>query len=193
MRPLAPLLALLVLAATAGCFGGDERRESTAPPADDPAEPAPQETAPGAPPEADAPPAGGETSQAPAAPAPAPAPAPVTPAKKIYDSSFDFASQGDPTGQNPKSAKTTPVLAGHQAIMVNLTLERSSSAPAALPVSGTLNSPMVRIFDPQGNEVLALAAEGTTRHQVPAVPGEWTIRYEGAGTLRATLLMMAVA
>lgn len=185
MRLLAPLLALLVVAAAAGCTGGGEDDDTTPPTASSPAVTTPAVTP------TEPTPSPSVTPEPTPEPTP---PAPEGPAKKeVYNATFDFASQGDPTGQSPKTQKSTAVLEGHKTLFVNVTLARSSSTPTPLPVSGTLNSPAVRILDPQGTEVVAITTEGTHSGQFPAVPGEWSIRYEGAGTLQATVTLTAVA
>ena len=195
------VLALLVLAATSGCVGGgsgsaaDDNGADGAPAG--PAPPPADADGAGAPETPTTPPTSPPASEPTGQPAPEPAPEPAPDAgaspKVVYDATFDFASQGDATGQSPKSAQTNPVAAAHAFLSIDLTLERSSATPAAVPVSGTLNSPTVRLLDPQGVEVLAVSEEGVTRQQVPAVPGEWTVRYEGAGTLRATLVLTALS
>ena len=181
MRTRALVLALVAIAATAGCFGGDA--DEGAPPATSPPASTPEPTPPATTPEA----------TPPTEPTPAPTP-PAPPAPKvIYNKTFEFA-QGDATGQSPKVESSQAVTKEHGNVTVNLTIERSGSAPTPLPVSGTVNSPMVRILDASGAEVVAEGEEGASIHATfPTSAGAWTIRYEGAGTLRATVVLTAVA
>lgn len=129
-----------------------------------------------------------------ATPAPTPEPTPRTPLapKVVFEQTFDFASEGDPTGQDPRIRTSERVAEEYANFTINVTIVRSSAAPTGLPVSGTINSPTVRVLDPDGVEVLVETREGAAREEtVPAVPGVWTVRFEGAGTLKATVTLTA--
>lgn len=191
MRPLASLILVLALVATSGCFGGGDGgdAESNGTPTTTPG-PTPTLSTPAATPEATpSTPEAGTPSPTPPTQPPAPA---APPRKEIYNATFDFASQGDATGQSPKTQQTTSPEAGHTVVFVNITLARSSPTPGTIPVSGTLNSPAVRILKPDGTEAFVATEEGVAQAQVEAVPGTWSVRYEGAGTLRAAVSLVAV-
>lgn len=174
------LLVLALAAALAGCFGDDESTP-TPPTTTTPAATSPEPT---------------PTSPVVTSPEPTPAtpaPAPVAP-KTLANVTFDFASEGDATGQSPKTRQTDAVPAGYANVTANVTLVRSGTAPTALPGSVTVNSPTVRVLDAKGAEVLVASKEGeTVAVTLPAVPGQYTLRFEGAGTMKATVLVVAHA
>lgn len=186
MRPRALMLVLVAMLATAGCFGNGED-------ADPPASTTPVGTPDTTPPSVTTP---ETTTPAPTEPTPPPAPpsppAPLPP-KVIYNKSFDFA-QGDATGQSPKVETSQAVAKGYGNVTVNVTLERGSAAPTPLPVSGAVNSPRVRVLDPTGTEVLVVEEEegAAELRSFPTTEGAWTVRYEGAGTLRALVTLTAI-
>lgn len=186
MRLLATALLALALL-SAGCLGvgGDEEppTPTTATPTPTPeASPTPSATAP-----VNATPA---TPTSPTAPT---APAPVAP-KVVANQSFDFTTEGDPTGQSPKTKATDAVPAGYGNLTVNVTFTRASTGPTTLPVSGSVNAPRITLLDPDGNEVVsAVEADSPFSQVVPAKPGAWSVRYEGAGTLRASVVVTATA
>lgn len=191
MRLLTVLAALAVALASAGCFGGNGDEP--------PANGTPTGTTPAVSPTPEATPTV-ETNATPTTPTTEPTPAtPTTPAppapKVVANQSFDFASEGDPTGTAPKTKATDAVPAGYGNLTVNITFTRTSTGPTTLPVSGSLNTPTIRLIDPNGVEVLsgteaAPPAPGTV---VPAVPGAWTVKYEGSGTVKATVVLTATA
>jgi hypothetical protein len=187
MRTRALLVALLALTASAGCFGRGADEPHGPPAGTTPLATATPEPAPATPTDAT------PTNATPTAPAPAtPAPEPL-PRKVIYNATFDF-TQGDPTGQSPKVEASQPVPAGYGNVTVNVTITRGGAAPTPLPISGAVNSPMVRVLDPAGMEVLAEGMEGAARNETFAAgQGSWTIRFEGAGTLRAMVVLTASA
>jgi hypothetical protein len=179
MRPRAIVVVLVALAATAGCLGGGD--DETPPTASTPATTTPEVSPPVTTPDA--------------TPEPKPEPTPPSPPapKVIYNKTFDF-TQGDATGQSPKIETSQAVPEEYVNVTVNLTIVRSGSAPTPLPVSGTVNSPMVRILDAEGAEVLAEGEEGAMVNATfPTTAGAWTIRFEGAGTLSATVVLTATA
>lgn len=174
MRSRALLVVLVALTTVAGCFGGDAEES---PPSTTTPEATPTVSTPEATPTAE--------------PTPAPTPPPPPAPKVVYNKTFDFA-QGDATGQSPNTESSEAVPEEYGNVTVNLTIARSGSAPTPIPVSGTVNSPMVRIVDPAGNEVIAEGAEGTAVNATfPTTAGAWTIHYEGAGTLTATVVLTA--
>ena len=184
MRTRAALLALLTTALLAGCLGGgDEPGTTTTPAITSPVATTPEATTPPA-----------TSTPATTTPSgPTPPPAEPLPPKVIYERVFEF-TQGDATGQSPKVETSQATPQGYANVTVNVTIERGGSAPTPLPVSGTLNSPMVRILDPEGIEVFAEGEEGAAHNATyPAKAGAWTIRFEGAGTLRASVKLTAVA
>lgn len=129
-----------------------------------------------------------------ATPSPAsPTPAPIPP-RVVADQTFDFNTEGDPTGQSPRTRPTSHVPPEYETLVVNVTLERASAAPTQLPVSGSVNAPTVRVLAPDGTEVLVVDEEGAQESlSVPAIEGAWSVRYEGAGTMRARVLITAHA
>lgn len=180
MRLRVVLLTLVLLSALAGCFGGDDN--DTPPTVTTPVatSPEPTVTTPVATP--------ATTPEV----TPAPTPAAPLPPKVIYEKVFEF-TQGDATGQSPKVETSQAVPEGYANVTVNLTLERASTAPTTLPVSGTVNSPMVRILDANATEVVAEGEEGAAVNATfPSTQGAWTIRFEGAGTLKATVKLTAI-
>ena len=163
----------LALGASAGCIADDPPSAATP----TPTSPEPSPATPGVTPK-------------PTVPSPTPAPPPP---ETVYNRSFDFSTEGDPTGRTPRVETTEPVSEEHAQVRVNVSLVRSSAAPTSLPVSGTIGAPKVVVLDPDGAEVLAVSAEGETREEtLPAKAGEYSVRYEGAGTLRATVLIAAL-
>lgn len=177
MRPRVALLSLALLFALTGCFGDDDAPPATTTPVATTPEPTP--TTPVATPPA-------------TTPEPTPEPAAPLPPTVVYEKVFEF-TQGDATGQSPKIETSQAIPEGYANVTVNLTLERASAAPTPLPVSGTLNSPMVRILDANNTEVLAEGEEGANVNATfPTAPGKWTIRFEGAGTLKATVKLTAI-
>lgn len=176
------LLVLAVAAALAGCFGGEE---TTPPTTTTPVATSPEPT----------PTTPVETTPEPTPTTPTtPTPEEPLPTKTVANVTFDFASEGDATGQSPKTRQTDPVPAEYANVTANVTLTRTSTAPTSLPGSVTLNSPTVRVLDPTGKEVLVVSEEGVpTAITVPAVAGAWTLRFEGAGTVRATVQVLAHA
>lgn len=178
MRPRALLLPLVLLSALAGCFGGDGDDDPPAMTSPVATTPEPTATTP--------------VSTPTTTPEPPTTPTEPLPPKVIYEKVFEF-TQGDATGQSPKVETSQAVPEGYGNVTVNLTLERAGTAPTPLPVSGTLNSPMVRILDANDTEVVAEGEEGANVNATfPTVPGTWTVRYEGAGTLKATVKLTAV-
>lgn len=175
MRARSALVALVVLATLAGCTGDGD--PSTTPTATPTATPSPEPTpTPTATPEV----------------TPSPQPEPQ-PRKMVLNQTFDFSTEGDPTGQSPKTRTSDAVPAGYGSVVVNITIVRTNTAPTTLPVSGTINSPKVRVLDPNGEEKLAESTEGAVRSETfPATPGVWTVRFEGAGTLKATVTLTAL-
>lgn len=185
MRPWALIALLLAASAFGGCFGGDERAQPT-PPVTMTPEPTPTTPSP--------PPATTPSATPTATPEPTPTPPPALPPKVVANQTFDFSTEGDPSGQSPKTRTTDRVPEEYATILVNVTLMRASAAPTPLPVSGTLNAPTVRVIAPDGTEVVLVNEEGTTLSEsVPAQTGTWTVRYEGAGTMRASVLMTALS
>lgn len=173
-------VALALLLAAPGCLGGGA-----------PATPTPDPT----------PTPGPATPPSPSpSPTPSPSPEPTVPSgspvppqpKVVYERTFDFSTEGDVTGKSPKTYASEPVGEEFTLLTVNLSIVRSSAAPTGLPVSGTINSPVVRIFDPSGEEILAASEEGTAEEfTLPAKVGTYTVRHEGAGTLEATVRLTA--
>ncbi|HUR70257.1 MAG TPA: hypothetical protein VM370_13515 [Candidatus Thermoplasmatota archaeon] len=171
MRAAALLLAALLVA---GCAR------------DGPAPPSPTATSQGEPP---------TSSLSPVEP---PSPSPPTtealPPKVVANQTFDFNTEGDPTGRSPKERATEPVPQGYARVLVNVSLLRASVSPATLPVSGSVQQPKVRVVAANGTEVLVVDKEGAAEsRELPALPGAWTVRYEGAGTMRASVLITAYA
>lgn len=116
----------------------------------------------------------------------------MLPPKTIADQAFDFGTEGDPTGRDPRVRPTDRVPEGYAALVVNVSLQRASAAPTHLPVSGSLHAPTVRVLAPGGQEVLVVDEEGAVESlRTPAVVGVWSVQYEGAGTMRATVLITA--
>lgn len=179
MRLRVALLSLALLFALAGCFGDDDAPPVTTTPVATTPETTP--STPAATPPATTP----ETT-------PTPEPSAPLPPTVIYEKVFEF-TQGDATGQSPKIETSQAVPEGYANVTVNLTLERAGAAPTPLPVSGTLNSPMVRILDANNTEVVAEGEEGASVNATfPTGAGKWTVRFEGAGTLKATLKLTAI-
>lgn len=178
MRSRALFFALVLVLAAGGCLGGG-----------DPAQVTPTLT-----PSPALPPAPTPSPTPPATPEPTvPSGTPVPPPpREVYNRSFDFSTEGDATGQAPKAESSESVGEEHTLIVVNVTLERSSAAPTPLPVSGTISSPKVRVLDPEGQEIFVESREGAARvESFPAKVGAYAIRYEGAGTLRAIVVLTA--
>lgn len=180
------LTALVLLAATAGCLGGDDGDDPpatttpvTTPTTSTPASPTPTTTTPSA------------TTPEPTTPSPTPVTPPLPP-KVIANQTFDFGTEGDPTGQAPKTKATDAVPEGYTRLVINVTLTRTSTGPTTLPISGAVNTPTVRVLDPEGKEVLAESKESAPRSEnVTALPGAWSVKYEGSGTVKATVLITA--
>lgn len=173
--------ALLVAAIVAGCAGGGGGAVDPTPATPSATPDAPTATTPEATPAV--------TPDEPSVPSGSPIPPPP---RTVYNKTFDFSTQGDPTGQSPKTETSQNVGAEYTVLVVNVTIVRSSAAPTQLPISGTVNSPMVRVLDPEGQEILHESAEGAARTEtVPAKSGTYTVRFEGAGTLKATVVLTA--
>lgn len=123
---------------------------------------------------------------------PSPQPIEPPPPDVVFDETFDFSRDGDPTGQSPKTRTSEAVSAIYATVEANVTLERASPAPTTLPVSGSLNQPTVRVIAPDGTEILVVSEEGKSElATVPAQPGAWTVRFEGSGTMRAIVRITA--
>lgn len=181
MRARSALVALLVLASLAGCTGDGD--PSTTPTTSPSATPSPTPT-----PSVEPSPTPTATPEV----SPTPVPEPQ-PRKIVLNQTFDFSTEGDPTGQSPKTRTSDAVPAGYGSVLVNITIVRTNTAPTTLPVSGTINSPKVRVLDPNGEEKIAESTEGAVRSEsFPATPGAWTVRFEGAGTLKATVTLTAL-
>lgn len=188
MRAPTWVLVLALMLATAGCLGSSDGGSPTLPatsPSPVTDEPGPTPTPP---------------SAEPTPPTPSPEPTPATPTppplppKVITNQSFDFNTEGDPTGQSPKTKPTDAVPEGYATLHVNISIVRASPAPTGLPVSGSLNTPSVHVLDPSGNEVLVVKdGDAPTSTRIPAVKGTWTIRYQGSGTARASVSITATA
>lgn len=133
-----------------------------------------------------------EPTPPPPEPTPTPEPPPAPPPRVVANQSFDFNTEGDPTGRSPRERPTDRVPEGYATIVVNVTLQRASAAPTQLPVSGSINAPMVRVFASDGTEVVLVSEEGTTESRtIPATVGPLLVRYEGSGTMRANVLITA--
>jgi hypothetical protein len=83
---------------------------------------------------------------------------------------------------------------GYTTILVNVSITRANPAPATLPVSGSLNTPTIRVLDSAGAEILSLKdGDAPVSKSVPAVKGAWAVRYEGAGTSSGSVVITAFA
>lgn len=168
-------LALVLLAlALAGCMGNEE--------GDPPTTSTPGTTTT---PEISSTPPVETTPTPPSTPTePTTAPPATKPAKEVANLTHEFGP-GDPSGQNPKKA-TFSVPEGYDELVLNLTTLETGGVPNA-PISVAVSAKLV-VLDPEGNEAYAESPKaGAKDVRVPAKPGEWTVRFEGAGNQKTTL------
>lgn len=153
-----------------------------------------------APPASPTPATPSEPTPAPVTPAPEPTPEPTVPSgtppppppRVVFERTFDFSTEGDPTGQDPESFDSQNVGEEYSRISANVTFARTSTGPTQLPVSGTVHATRVRIFDPEGEEILQASSETPSKVETfPSKIGAYTVRFEGAGTFRATVVLTA--
>lgn len=181
--PMRIMLLVVLLALVTGCADDSDTPPTATGPTNSSPAPAPEPTA-------------EPTPEPTAEPTPTPEPTPPTAAPPapvvVLDETFDFSRDGDATGQSPKATKTKAVPEGYATVLLNVSLERANPAPTALPVSGSVNQPKIHVFAPDGTEVLLIETEGQAESKsVPAQQGAWTVRYDGAGTMRAIVTLTA--
>lgn len=175
------LVGLLVLVLASGCVRDEPSSPSPASPTSE--EPTPSSPTPTPTPEPSPP--------TPEPTVPSGSPVPPQP-RVVFERTFDFSTEGDPTGQGPKSFTSDEVGEEFGRIEVNVTFERASAGPATLPVAGSVSDPTVRVFDPDGEEVMSSSSgSGPREGSFPSKVGTYTVRFEGAGTFKASVVLTA--
>lgn len=168
------ILALLLALALAGCIGGESPPTTSTPVTTEPPT--------GGTPTTTTPP----TNATPTQPTPPTETTPqAKPPKEVANLTHEF-SPGDPSGQNPKKA-TFDVPQGYDELVLNLTTTETGAVPNA-PLSVAVSAKIV-VLDPEGNEAHVESPKaGAKDVRLAAKPGAWTVRFEGAGNQKTTLL-----
>lgn len=175
---LIPTLLLALALATAGCLGGDD--ETTPPPTDDGTTP-PEDGGTTPPEDEETPPEDEETPPEDEAP-----PEPT----EVFSDSYDFQS-GDATGSEP----------GESRFNMPEGFNRAEMTVTFTPTGVTLGNTMaVSLHDAEGGELVRCTSQLGQTDPVECVAdtsipgaGEWSVQYHGAGTVTASVSIMASA
>lgn len=122
-------------------------------------------------------------------PSPTPTPTPTTPdaappTREVLNSTFDFGS-GQAAGPDGKQEPFT-VPEGYATLRLNVTL--TPRQVGSLPGSSLTVQLKVTVLDPAGKSAFSTSETGSQEVELEAVPGAWTLRYDGTGNVDATVL-----